>query len=613
MYHSAEFISELISLAGYNKDYEKIYVSSEYGVHKTSGELFIFLLTENNISPENLLHIGDNVNGDYESPKKMGINASLILSRYIQWKRTYGAAYGVEQPINIEEEMFFGAQASHLYDLPFPDGGIIDDKSKNKSFPMFRGNVSFLGFSLVGPLVYDVCCWINKAIEQRAPNKILFCARDGFVFYEAMKKLFPQYAEKFVYLHISRRTANMASLESVSDIKRLASLRFSPCTVSYLFNIRFGISAKNIFGADVSEKILNYEVDLNYVCKLAEDASATILDKAKNTRSKLAMLLEQHNVRSFRNSFIFDLGYGGSIQRALEQTFKSEFDAGLYFATFKSVKPLSYGRNNIYVYSVKDVDPRFAKIPFVQAVHIFETLFSHYEGTTLDYVSRSGSIYPVLSIEKDNERKVDFVGELLSGVNKFIDERILAGLGQLPITWDRLLAPFNVLAKTPHPVDLAMFENCSFENDFSGEPSAPIISRTGNAWWKFGQAIFKKHDANKIANSVFKGIGEDVMINTYVDYVEDVVVRKFRKEIADLKAQLSEQSKLLGLDYDNSTEMDISGKRIPVLPEEAPNWFNENTYLQINADVAESVAAGNFSSGYTHYKAFGYREGRRFN
>ncbi|MGD9540691.1 class I SAM-dependent methyltransferase [Methylocystis sp.] len=42
-----------------------------------------------------------------------------------------------------------------------------------------------------------------------------------------------------------------------------------------------------------------------------------------------------------------------------------------------------------------------------------------------------------------------------------------------------------------------------------------------------------------------------------------------------------------------------------------PHTFNEQAYLAVNPDVAESVRAGKMRSGWSHFKKFGHIEGRR--
>ena len=611
MYHSSETIESLLVSAGYDLQ-GKIYVSSEYGFHKGSGALFVCLLSELGVKPESVIHIGDNAFGDYKSPKQYGINSSLIHSRATLWKRTYGSLYSASTPKNIDEELFFGLQAKFLYDLPFPDG--VAEKNGVKRFPLFKGAASYLGYTVVGPLTLKVCFWIEGLFKRYNAENVIFCARDGYIFFEVMRKLLPEHAEKFKYLHVSRRTANLASLKDKKDIFRLCNQRFSDCSLEYLFNARFSISVKDLIGAEAAGRVVSFQKDIDVVLDVAAKVSEFILKKAQEVKSNISGLLSDLGINDLSKSMIFDLGYGGSIQRSLEKAFNTNFLAGLYFATFKSAKSFMYARDNIHVFALTELDPAHCNVPFVQAVHIFETLFSHYEGTTLDYMKRGEMIRPVLAIEKENTKKKDFISGLWNGVFDFLNDFKSIGIKDIPLDWKRLLSPFDSLAKNPHPVDLLIFDGCSFENNFSGEPEAPIISSSekGRSWWKFGQKIYDEYPVkNNLAGGLLY-LDNEGLKKVYIDYLEKLVINKYRKRIRELESELVRfVSDSVAIEKASDAELS-SELKSPRFPDNPPPWFNELNYLKLNPDVSKSIEAGMFPSGYSHYIMYGFKEGRKF-
>ena len=54
-----------------------MYVSSEYALTKRSGNLFKKVLELESVSPNEALHIGDNLISDYLMPKKCGMKSFL--------------------------------------------------------------------------------------------------------------------------------------------------------------------------------------------------------------------------------------------------------------------------------------------------------------------------------------------------------------------------------------------------------------------------------------------------------------------------------------------------------------------------------------------------------
>lgn len=78
MYLSSDTIKIILTQNGYNLDGIKMYVSSEAGVTKRSGNLYKHIIKEESTS--DILHIGDNSIADYYMAKKSGIDAFLYVA-----------------------------------------------------------------------------------------------------------------------------------------------------------------------------------------------------------------------------------------------------------------------------------------------------------------------------------------------------------------------------------------------------------------------------------------------------------------------------------------------------------------------------------------------------
>lgn len=76
MYLPMNIIAAMLNRCGY-EGYEYLYVSSEYGITKRHGSLFAHVLRDKKISPDRVLHIGDNFISDYLIPKKAGMKSFL--------------------------------------------------------------------------------------------------------------------------------------------------------------------------------------------------------------------------------------------------------------------------------------------------------------------------------------------------------------------------------------------------------------------------------------------------------------------------------------------------------------------------------------------------------
>ena len=81
MYLDCSTISTLLQNCGYNLDGVNVYVSSEYALTKRTGNLFKKVLEIESVSPNEVLHIGDNLRSDWFRPKLMGMKSVLVCHR----------------------------------------------------------------------------------------------------------------------------------------------------------------------------------------------------------------------------------------------------------------------------------------------------------------------------------------------------------------------------------------------------------------------------------------------------------------------------------------------------------------------------------------------------
>ena len=80
MYQTSDFLNTVLQRAGIY-GYTNLYVSSEAGVTKASGNLFRLVAKDEHIQSLNSwLHIGDNPHSDFEVPKRLGLDAALYYN-----------------------------------------------------------------------------------------------------------------------------------------------------------------------------------------------------------------------------------------------------------------------------------------------------------------------------------------------------------------------------------------------------------------------------------------------------------------------------------------------------------------------------------------------------
>ena len=161
--------------------FDRIYVSSEQQAQKCTGELFDKILKDYQISPEKLLHIGDNRRSDGSVPYNMGISI-----------------YNIEKKIDLlfeEKPLLKLLKENYLNNLYI--SSLIDYQEDNYW--------KRLGYMYGSVLVYPFMYWLrDKALENKI-DTLVFVGRDGYI----LKKVFEKFNTgiKCIYAYANRRMA----------------------------------------------------------------------------------------------------------------------------------------------------------------------------------------------------------------------------------------------------------------------------------------------------------------------------------------------------------------------------------------------------------------------
>ena len=81
MYLPKDFIASILFEHGYG-DYYRLFVSSDVGVMKTTGNMFRYVLKDMNCRRKEIIHIGDALRADWLMPTLLGIRAFHISSSH---------------------------------------------------------------------------------------------------------------------------------------------------------------------------------------------------------------------------------------------------------------------------------------------------------------------------------------------------------------------------------------------------------------------------------------------------------------------------------------------------------------------------------------------------
>ena len=176
MYLDAKVISDILTNEGYHPD--GVIVSSEFGCSKKNGDLFRHFMKEYQYHEEEILHIGDNRESDYEGAGKAGIKAILVPKHKdcLKYRR-------------------FSYRTDEL------------DSFINHGLNGIEDSMQRIGYEVVGPMVLSFCQWVHKKCMENNFERLYFLARDMHFTFDIYNRI---YRDDTHYLCVSRKSLRNA-------------------------------------------------------------------------------------------------------------------------------------------------------------------------------------------------------------------------------------------------------------------------------------------------------------------------------------------------------------------------------------------------------------------
>ncbi len=376
MYLSEKDIHEM--LVKVDKVFEKIplYVSSEYGKRKTTGNLYRQVQELENVSYEDWIHIGDNLYQDIEVPYGLGIKVEL-------WKKG--------ELTSLEQEVLNSYPNDSRLQLMI--GAALRVKAKKS------GDAYYIGSRYAGPVLYSYAEWIVDQSIKKKVKRLYFIARDGYLIKRLVDIIL---AEKRVpiktdYIYGSRKAWRMASLsrnnynlyqlilwshiDEIESLKELASVIHIP--LQELYDYLPGTYTQNKDDDSISSQELEY-----IARKLSEDNDFKCFHLKKlNHERKLAQeyLFQKLDFQDDDFAFV-DVSGSGLTQGCLLELLKDKYSKPIRTFFFR------IDRVNLIKGSITDT----FMPSFLDNRLIVEMMCRAPHGQTSGYLKEGEEIKPVL-------------------------------------------------------------------------------------------------------------------------------------------------------------------------------------------------------------------------
>lgn len=410
MYFSEKFIRGILKRFNFIQDDEPLYVSSEYGLTKRSGNLFRHVLSAEGIKACELLHVGDDPKGDISSPARLGIHIDPFR----------------KSRLSSFEKFVFSDSKDRLV---LSKISALSKQSRLQTELVSLSGPDFI-HGAIAPFLVAYVAWVLREARRKQLRRLYFVARDGEILYEIAKILAPHYPEvELRYLYGSRKAWLLPSISfNDSSWKRLivtAAQRNS--IIDILERLEFEsavlqkvITALNIRDSEASCQ-LSYSEALYFLDRLIElpEVRVYLEEKIQKRRLDLIQYFKDEGLLTDSSWAFVDVGWSLNTQAAIKRIFSSESDniefqiEGFYIGLAKDFLPQALtGRVNCFIDKPGSIFSRRR----VVVEHLF-TPSTH--ASTIGYESVDGRICPIFGDETRSEHELDYVRTLHQAISGY--------------------------------------------------------------------------------------------------------------------------------------------------------------------------------------------------
>ncbi|AHE98942.1 glycosyltransferase [Thioalkalivibrio paradoxus] len=413
MYLSHDHLVELLEHCGLGSYIDRVYVSSEFGLGKYTGRLHRKVLEVEGLAPQDIIHVGDNLISDMNVPTQLGMTGVFLDEREERLRRR-------RQTLSSEMACRGGIwPGRRLFEI------VEFRMGQCPAYQQARHDSYFeYGAHILGPAFGTFFLGLARQIEKIRPERIYFLARDGFLFqrmYERWRELETRDTEAWpepTYLYASRRVVATASVADGLTPEQAIVAFYNPKQqgLQSLFKT-FGLPPEEFAGTAVRHGFVELDEPLEdwhdpRLLSFLEDREVQdrIRTHGIRARDRLQRYFAEHGFFDSTRVALVDIGWNGTIQKFLEDSFSSRPDFpelhGWYFA-FVGQMHGDFGAGERIQGIMFD---QRRNDPYERAVMEFEELFEQgarsAEGTTLGYQSDGeGRVHPVLKEDSAPDRQ----------------------------------------------------------------------------------------------------------------------------------------------------------------------------------------------------------------
>ncbi len=440
MYLPRQEIIKLLRQCGILQ-YDQIYISCEEKADKKTGGLFRKILKD---GYQNILHIGDNERSDGKAAEEQGIHSYTIWSAYEMLVQS-SMRYMLSFADSLEKRNCVGKIIAQVFDQPF----FLNEKRGK-----FQVQTPYdIGYLFLGPVIRCFLSFLKDTVKKLQVDKVLFCARDGYVIWR-LYKMFQEYQTGYfpegIYFKTSRRAITVAAIQNESDIAVILQKPYRT-TMGELLHTRFGIlpDPKDAMAGYMAVSTENPDEVNAYIMSYYNK----ILQNAKEEWKSYQTYLDRNHILEGQKFAVYDFCSGGTIQHYLEKLHPAEY-RGVYFATVNLP--------NIFYPNGDKMNTLFGNIGQYETRYHLAKHYMYLEGVLTD---ENGTLVrfdpegvPLYDESENSRRCLDGILEIQRGIEAFCQETVSCSwfddYETMKIFSDKLLGCLfkQEVCEIPHPI-----------------------------------------------------------------------------------------------------------------------------------------------------------------
>jgi predicted HAD superfamily hydrolase len=508
MYLDEDCINLILRSCGYTS-HKKLYLSSSLMKTKHHGSLFDFILQEENLAPNQLLHIGDNKHSDFDVPRKKGIKAHRV---------------------ERGDDLFHTTVHDERLSQNFSGSNASIERALSMHYCLTHKNDFWgqLGYTYMGPMLEAFVQWLVSKFQANDMQKVMFLARDGFILnkaFELLKKYnYHQFDHSYVYA--SRRSLLFPAIKKMDEptLKFLCSGK-SLSVADHLTRIGIDPQANlakiHAAGFNDMRHRVNSDAELQMLRILYVSLESEILHEAELERSSFVKYLEYLKLSDFKKIALVDVGWHGTLQEAISQHL-TDWDwhgelNGYYFGTFAPTAQKIQNGLRIESFTCHCGEPENLLRTVKASVEFFEWFFSAPHGSVIRFKqNNTGKIMPVLEENSFETYRIETSHKAQLAALEYIEDKLRIG------------KPWGLRNKTPE-------EGLSMISSLLHEPTFEEACQLGNV--PHVEGFGESREVNYLAKPSGKLFNPIYLMNLRRDYGKSHWKTGFKRRLFGLAAK----------------------------------------------------------------------------